>query len=59
MIDNPNGWLVHVVPVEDMRTHDTDSENCWCSPHVEHDGTIVHNSLDGREAFETGQRLRS
>ena len=34
-------------------------EDCWCRPTVEeHPGVrlVVHNSTDGREAYETGQR---
>lgn len=50
---------LHVVPVDDLREHSTDSDKpCWCNPTIE-DGVIVHNSMDGREHFETGERKPS
>jgi len=50
---------LHVVPVNDLREHSTDSDvTCWCNPATE-DGVIVHNSMDGREKFETGERKPS
>ncbi len=54
------GWMAiaHVYPVKDTRAHLT--ENCWCNPmHDEEHEIIVHNSADGREAIETGQRKPS
>lgn len=52
--------LVHVTPVDDLREHDA-SLDCWCKPVAdgEEPSVIVHNSLDGREAFERGERLPS
>lgn len=50
----------HVIPMNDLREHEF-SEECWCKP-VEDDDCInvyVHNSLDGREKFETGERQTS
>ena len=49
----------HIVPVNDLREHKLTPE-CWClpTPDDEHD-VWVHHSLDGREAFETGERLPS
>lgn len=44
----------HVVPVNDLREHRT--EGCWCRPRETAEGVIVHNSMDGREKFETGER---
>lgn len=46
---NDYGWR-HVVPHDDLREHDL-TEACWCHPD-EDDGTITHNSLDGREAYQ-------
>ena len=56
-----NVW--HVVPVGDLREHSCDREECWCRPRVE-DGdffgyVVVHNSVDGREKYETGERRLS
>ena len=51
--------VVHVVPDRDLRNHDPTGK-CWCRPDIEDAGrTIVHNSMDGRELFETGQRKAS
>lgn len=50
----------HVIPTNDLREHSTDSAvPCWCRPVENDDGVIVHNSMDGREAFETGERKPS
>ena len=60
-------WLVastateiHVTPMDDLRPHDFTS-TCWCRPQedAEEPGMWTHNSLDGREAYETGERLPS
>lgn len=51
---------LHVVPQGDLREHDP-WPTCWCKS-VEDDeepGLWVHQSMDGREAFETGERLPS
>jgi hypothetical protein len=44
----------HVYPLGDLREHYASLE-CWCVP-VEDDGVVVHNALDGREAYERGER---
>ena len=50
----------HIVPHDDLREHITCSvRTCWCRPVENDDGVIVHNSMDGREAFETGERKPS
>jgi hypothetical protein len=46
----------HVVPQDDLRPHQSDA--CWCHPATNEDGTVVHNSLDGRESHEQGRRLQ-
>lgn len=60
-------WLVastddgiHITPMDDYRPHDYTSK-CWCRPveDAEEPDMWMHNSLDGREAFETGERLVS
>ncbi len=53
----------HVVPINDLIEHDSDTNalSCICQPELElvpcDDGTtaalIVHHSLDGRELEET------
>jgi hypothetical protein len=52
-------WLVlscpaEVKPLDDVREHD-DGLGCWCGP-TDDDGVIVHNSADGRELYERGDR---
>ena len=50
---------LHVVPVNDLREHSCDKDKpCWCKP-IEDEGVIVHNSMDQRELYETGQRKLS
>jgi hypothetical protein len=52
-------WKVdgnHVYPVDDLREHVV--TDCWCGP-VDDDGIVVHNSLDGREMYERGERKMS
>lgn len=54
------GWSLiglHVMPNCDTREHN-ESEDCWCEP-VDDEGVIVHNSADGRELFESGNRKPS
>jgi hypothetical protein len=60
MPDEPND--MHVVPLNDQREHETYGGSCWCRPVLAEgcEGELwVHNSLNGRELFETGQRLVS
>jgi len=47
----------HIYPIDDLKLHETEGNPCWCTPRVEENGQlIIHNSLDGREAYETGKR---
>lgn len=48
---------IHVMPINDLLEHQQ-SRNCLCNPEDD-EGVIIHNSLDGRENFETGKRLPS
>lgn len=48
---------IHLVPNDDYRPHDLD-ESCWCKPVEEEPSYFLHNSLDGREAYEEGRRLQ-
>lgn len=50
---------VHVYPIGDLKEHVLEGEVCWCQPTVDRDEVptiVVHNSMDGRERYETGQR---
>lgn len=46
--------------MNDLREHEP-SMQCWCGPTEdrETDGLFIHHSMDGREKFETGERLAS
>lgn len=46
------------MPLGDFREH-VASRRCWCLPVESEPYVWVHNSLDGREAFETGERKLS
>jgi hypothetical protein len=48
---------IHVIPNDDLREHES-SALCWCAPVRDDDEprVVVHNSMDGRERFETGER---
>lgn len=54
------GWTgrrPEVVPLDDVREHRL-GPGCWCAPRLD-GSTRVHNSLDGRERFESGERRPS
>ena len=44
----------HCYPINDTYEHQM-SMKCPCMP-IEDDGIVIHNSFDGREAYETGKR---
>lgn len=47
---------MHVYPLHDYREHVIDPKvDCWCRPTLTEDGIVVHNAMDGREKFETGE----
>jgi hypothetical protein len=45
----------HVIPLDDFREHEV-SVDCWCRPVEGEDGVVMHRALDGREAYERGER---
>jgi len=52
------GWTISgcdVAPVDDLKVH-VHGMGCWCKPVLQEGIIVVHNSADGREAFETGER---
>jgi len=59
-------WAIsptHVYPLTDLREHDLTAD-CWCRPETKEYSdraglVVVHNSMDGREAFERGERKPS
>lgn len=52
-----NMMLRHVMPTDDIKCHHADS-SCWCRPYVDivDDTVLIHNSLDGREEYESGKK---
>lgn len=52
----PDREIVHVVPMADIRDHDTHTRGaCWCKPDIGGDGrgyVVTHHSADGREMHE-------
>ena len=44
----------HVCPLGDLKEHEI-STKCWCEPELI-EGVWVHNSADGREDYENGDR---
>lgn len=50
----------HIIPVDDLREH-VESAACWCRPRQDSEclDLFIHNSMDGREAFEMGERKPS
>lgn len=49
----------HVIPVDDLREHEMAS-TCWCGPEVDEEfDLVIHNSMDRREDYETGERKAS
>lgn len=51
---------LHIIPLGDFREHEV-SDSCWCRPTSDEDepGLFVHHAMDGREQFESGERLPS
>jgi hypothetical protein len=49
---------LHVYPLNDLRDHDLESETCWCQPRtedLENEVVVIHNALDQREKYESGE----
>jgi len=56
---HPLAWAItgnQVYPINDLRKHSL--RDCWCRP-IDDEGVTVHNSLDGREVYERGERKLS
>ena len=59
LFDGSNAHLLmHDVPVGDLREHITDGQQYWCNPEVDDDLVVIHNSMDGREAYEEGRKMQ-
>jgi len=58
--DANKGRSSQVWPVDDLKPHVIDGRDCWCHPkYDEQDDILIHNSMDEREKFETGERKPS
>ena len=50
--ENVPKWQ-HVIPMNDLIEHDTETKYCQCGPTVEWDKLVViHKAIDGRDVFE-------
>lgn len=51
---------VHIIPRGDLREH-ISRPDCWCQPYRDDEdpNVFIHDSMDGREPFETGERKPS
>lgn len=49
---------IHIIPLNDFIEH-ISSKDCWCNPKaLEYDDkVIVHNAMDQRDKYETGQLM--
>lgn len=56
VIEHDGAGALHCIPVDDWFDHF--AEHCVCRPELRGD-MHVHHSFDGREKFETGERLPS
>lgn len=64
----PHGWQTDGVwedmpaechPINDLKPHILGGRSpCWCNV-IDDDGVLVHNAMDGREAYELGIRKPS
>lgn len=55
--ESPRAW--EIVPKWDLRDHycGNGAPPCWCEPEANFDQhVIVHHAMDGRTAFEAGER---
>lgn len=53
-----NDGSTHITPRDALREHIATSD-CWCRPVEDEPGLFIHNSMDGREAYECGDRKPS
>lgn len=58
LFDGSNAHLMtHVVPINDLREHIRDGNQCWCDPEYDDiDCIVIHSSMDERETYEEGRK---
>ena len=49
--------MMHILPINDLMEHESQVW-CSCKPEIK-EGIVLHNSLDGREHFETDHDERT
>lgn len=58
-LEGPVPWMpeIHALPDDDLRDP-VHGRDCWCKPTEEdyQGGIWLHNAIDGREEYETGQK---
>lgn len=47
-----NPETVHVIPVDDLRSHIEVGKYCHCKPSIVDGNIVIHNAYDGREFYE-------
>lgn len=58
-VSETGNFVQHIVPVDDLYSHELLS-SCWCCPTIDKkDFLVIHNSADEREKFERGERKPS
>lgn len=53
--DEDEHGCFHVIPVGDIREHDTSGPYCPCMPLISPNGKCMHNAYDKREVGEVGR----
>lgn len=59
ILSDPINGIKHFIPDDDIEKHYNVDCPCHPEPDTELPDVMVHNSFDGREAFEAGTRLPS
>lgn len=48
----------HIIPINDLIEHNTESKECMCNPEIDFENEIViHSAMDRRECFE-GEKIQ-
>jgi hypothetical protein len=60
MDDQDKRQIIHILPIDDLDTHEEEGTECRCNPRVEKEPgqlIIIHNAFDQREFFEKNPML--
>lgn len=48
--------MLHIIPINDLIEHNTESNDCQCNPEIDiENNLVIHSSLDRRECFEESE----